>query len=53
MVLIKKNHDTIWLCELQKTEFRDCDALPKVDDIFNQVGQAKYITTLDLAKGCW
>ena len=27
--------------------------MPRVDDILDQVGQAKYITTLDLAKGYW
>jgi len=27
--------------------------MPQIDDILDQVGQAKYITTLDLAKGYW
>jgi len=31
----------------------DAYPIPRIDDILDQVGQAKYITTLDLAKGYW
>ncbi len=27
--------------------------MPSIDDILDELGQAKYITTLDLAKGYW
>ena len=27
--------------------------MPRIDDILDELGQAKYITTLDLAKGYW
>ena len=31
----------------------DAYPMPRIDDILDQVGQARYITTLDLAKGYW
>ena len=31
----------------------DAYLMPRVDDILDRVGQVKYITTLDLAKGYW
>jgi len=31
----------------------DAYPMPRINDILDQVGQAKYITTLDLAKGYW
>ena len=27
--------------------------MPRIDEMLDAVGQAKYITTLDLAKGYW
>ena len=57
MVIIKKKDDTIRLC----VDYRKLNAeteletypIPRVDDILDQVGQVKYITTVDLAKGYW
>ena len=57
MVIIKKKDDTIRLC----VDYRRLNAMTQVDaypmprtvDILDQVGQAGYITTLDLAKGYW
>ena len=55
MVIIKKKDDTIQLCidyrRLNAETVMDAYPMPRVDDILDQVGQAKYITTLDLAKG--
>jgi len=31
----------------------DAYPIPQVDDILDQVGQAKYLSTLDLTKGYW
>ena len=31
----------------------DVYPMPRIDDILDEFGQAKYITTLDLAKGYW
>ena len=57
MVIIKKKDDTIRLCvdyrRLNAEMMMDAYPMPRVDDILDQVGQAKYITTLDLAKGYW
>ena len=57
MVIIKKKDDTISLC----VDYRKLNAmtqvnaypLPRIDDILDQMGQARYITTLDTAKGYW
>uniref|UniRef100_A0A1X7TEE5 Reverse transcriptase domain-containing protein n=1 Tax=Amphimedon queenslandica TaxID=400682 RepID=A0A1X7TEE5_AMPQE len=27
--------------------------MPRIDDILDQIGQANYFTTLDLARGYW
>ena len=55
MVIIKKKDDTIRLCvdyrKLNAETALDAYPMPRVDDILDQVGQTKYITTLDLAKG--
>ena len=57
MVIIKKKDDTIRLCvDYQKLNAKtqvDAYPMPQIDDILDQVGQARYITTLDLAKGYW
>ena len=57
MVIIKKKDDTIRLCvdyrRLNAETVMDAYPMPRVDDILDQVGQAKYITTFDLAKGYW
>ena len=57
MVIMKKKDDTIRLYvdyrRLNSKTVMDAYPMPRVDDILDQVGQAKYITTLDLAKGYW
>ena len=55
MVIIKKKDDTIRLCvdyrKLNAMTQVDAYPMPRIDDILDQVGQARYITTLDVAKG--
>ena len=55
MVIIKKKNDTIRLYvdyrKLNAMTQVDAYPMPRIDDILDQVGQARYITTLDLAKG--
>ena len=57
MVIIKKKDVTIHLCvdyqKLNAITQVDAYPMPRTDDILDQVGQARYITTLDLAKGYW
>ena len=57
MVIIHKKDDTICLCvdyrRLNAVTHRDAYPMPRMEEILDQVGQAKYITTLDLAKGYW
>jgi len=55
--LRSKKDDTIHLCvnyrKLNAETEMDAYPMPRIDNILDQVGQAKYITTLDLAKGYW
>ena len=55
MVIIKKKDDTIQLCvdyrTLNAETEMDAYPMPRIDDILDQVGQAKYITALDLLNG--
>ena len=57
IVIVKKKNDTIHLCvDYQRINAMtqvDAYPTPRIDDILDQVGQARYITTLDLAKGYW
>ena len=57
IVIIKKKDDIIHLCvdyrRLNAMTQVDAYPMPRIDDILDQVGQARYITTLDLAKGYW
>ena len=57
MVIIHKKDDTIRLCvdyrRLNAVTHRNAYPMPRMEEILDQVGQAKYIATLDLAKGYW
>ena len=57
MMIIRKKGDIIHLCvdyhNLKAMTQVDAYPIPRIDDILDQVGQARYITTLDLAKGYW
>ncbi|KAL3967106.1 alpha-2-macroglobulin-like protein [Sarotherodon galilaeus] len=57
IVLVPKKDDTLRFC----IDFRYLNAvskfdpypMPRVDDLLERVGSARYITTLDLCKGYW
>ena len=57
MVLVKKKDETIRICidyrKLNAVTEQDAYPMPRVDDILDDIGQAQYVTTLDLAKGYW
>ena len=57
MVIIKKKDNTIRLCvdyrRLNAETYLDAYPMPRIDDILDEVGQAKFISTLDLAQGYW
>ena len=57
MVIVMKKDGSILLCvDFQKlnqlTKF-DAYPMPRIDDLLDAVGRAKYLTTLDLAKEYW
>ena len=56
-VVVKKKDGDIRICihyrKLNAVTKRDAYPMPRIDDILDELGQAKYITTLDLAKGYW
>ncbi|XP_063955624.1 uncharacterized protein LOC135154209 [Lytechinus pictus] len=57
LVIVKKKDGALRLCvDYRKlnevTEF-DAYPMPNIEEIIDQLGQAKYITTMDLTKGYW
>ena len=57
MVLVKKKDGTLRLCvdyrRLNTTTRADAYPMPRIEDMIDQLGKAKYLTTLDLTKGYW
>ena len=57
MVLVKKKDGTLRLCvdyrRVNAISATDAYPLPRIDDIIDQIGGAKYLTTIDLTKGYW
>lgn len=57
LVPVKKKDNTIRLCvdyrKLNAITKVDPYPMPRVDDMIDEVGNAKYISTLDLTKGYW
>ena len=57
IVVVKKKDGDIRIYidyrKLNALTKRDAYPMPRIDDILDELGQAKYITTLDLAKGYW
>ena len=55
MVIVKKKDGTLRICvDYQRLNAKTCgDAypMPRISDLIDQLGAAKYITTLDLTKG--
>ena len=57
IVLVKKKDGTIRFCvdyrRLNGISEADAYPMPRIDEMIDQLGRAKFITTLDLTKGYW
>ena len=57
IVLVKKKDGTLRMCvdyrRLNAVAEADAYPMARVDDLIDSLGKAKYVTTLDLARGYW
>ena len=57
IVLVKKKDSTLRMCvdyrRLNSVSQMDAYPMPRVDDLIDRLGDAKFITTLDLSRGYW
>ena len=57
MVIVKKKDGSLQICvdyrRLNSRTKVDAYPMPRISDLIDQLGTAKYITTLDLTKGYW
>lgn len=57
MVLIPKPDKTYRFCvdyrRLNEVTVPDAFPMPRIDDLIDKVGQAKFLTKIDLSKGYW
>ena len=57
IVLVKKKDGTLRLCvdyrKLNAVSQADAYPMPRIDELIDRLGQARYITTLDLTRGYW
>lgn len=57
IVLVKKKDGTLRLCvdyrRLNSVSKSDVYPMPRIDDLIDQLGKVRYLTTLDLTRGYW
>ena len=57
IVLVKKKDGTIRLCvdyrKLNSFSRADVYPMPRIDELIDRLGKAKFVTTLDLTRGYW
>ena len=57
VVLVEKKNGDVCFCvdyrKVNQVAKFDAYPMPRVEDVFEGVGSAKYVTTLDLARGYW
>lgn len=57
MVLVAKKDGSLCVCvdyhKLNSFIRADAYSMPRIDDLIDQMGQAKYISTLVLSRGYW
>ena len=57
IVLVKKKDSTLRMCvdyrRLNAVSQMDAYPMPRVDELIDRLGDAKFITTLDLSRGYW
>lgn len=57
IVIVPKKNGSLRICidfrKLNAISFFDTYPMPRIEDLLERIGQANYITTLDLCKGYW
>ena len=57
VVLVKKKDGALRLCvdyrKLNGASLSDAYPMPRIDELIDRLGHARYITTLDLTRGYW
>ena len=57
IVIVRKKDGGVWLCvdyrKLNHVTKFDAYPMPRIEELLDEFGNAKYITTIDLAKGYW
>ena len=57
MVIVRKKDGSMRLCvdfrRLNEVTHMDAYPMPRVDEMFDRLGSARYLTTLDLSRGYW
>ena len=57
MVIVTEKDGSCHICvdylKLNAVTLFDAHPMPRIDEMLDQIGQSRFITTLDLAKGYW
>ncbi|KAH9171777.1 hypothetical protein AeNC1_017768, partial [Aphanomyces euteiches] len=57
VLMIRKPDGSIRFCidyrRLNEVTIKDSYPLPRIDDLLDVLGKAKYFSTMDVASGCW